>query len=74
MQASHFHSAKNWSDIGVNARVENALKKVGMIRPSRIQSISFSKISSGCNTIIADQTGIHNPSLVLIYLKWLRKW
>ncbi|CAM9184314.1 unnamed protein product [Scytosiphon promiscuus] len=53
----HFYSVKSLPDIGASDLAVTALKSLGILRPSKIQAISYSAILSGEHCVVADQTG-----------------
>eukprot|EP00752_Nemacystus_decipiens_P003764 g3465.t1 len=53
----HFYSIKSLPDIGASDIAVSALKSLGVVRPSKIQAISYSAILSGEHCVVADQTG-----------------
>eukprot|EP00904_Undaria_pinnatifida_P001837 jgi/Undpi1/11654/HiC_scaffold_36.g13949.m1 len=53
----HFYSVKSLQDIGASDLAMMALKTMGVVRPSKIQAISYSPILTGEHCVVADQTG-----------------
>ncbi|CBJ31982.1 DEAD box helicase [Ectocarpus siliculosus] len=53
----HFYSIKSLPDIGASDLAVSALKSLGVVRPSKIQAISYSAILTGDHCVVADQTG-----------------
>ncbi|CAM9119629.1 unnamed protein product, partial [Hapterophycus canaliculatus] len=53
----HFYSIKSLPDIGASDLAVSALKSLGVLRPSKIQAMSYSAILSGDHCVVADQTG-----------------
>ncbi|CAM9139506.1 unnamed protein product [Laminaria digitata] len=53
----HFYSVKSLQDIGASDLAMMALKALGVVRPSKIQAISYSPILTGEHCVVADQTG-----------------
>ncbi|CAM9160435.1 unnamed protein product, partial [Ectocarpus sp. 12 AP-2014] len=43
--------------IGASDLAVSALKSLGVVRPSKIQAISYSAILTGDHCVVADQTG-----------------
>ncbi|CAM9779671.1 unnamed protein product [Ascophyllum nodosum] len=53
----HFFSVKSLTDIGASDVAVSALQTLGVVRPSKIQAISYSGVLTGKHCVVADQTG-----------------
>jgi hypothetical protein len=61
-----FFSKKTFSDIGLcSTAIKDALKRIRIETPSRIQALSFKSIYEGRDAIVADQTG---SGFILLFL------
>lgn len=54
---SFFYSQKDFEGIGVSEDMVRVLGSLNLVRPSKVQALSFKDILSGKHTILADQTG-----------------
>ena len=52
-----FYSQKSFEDLGLAPKMVDVVKSLNIVKPSKIQALSFYGINSGKPCIIADQTG-----------------
>lgn len=53
----HFYSRKTLKEIGLNDRMVSVAESLGIVKPSKVQALSFPPIYAGKSCIIGDQTG-----------------
>jgi superfamily II DNA/RNA helicase len=56
-QPSFFFSKKAFGAIGMKESMSGVVNSLNLIRPSKIQALSYNEILSGKTCILADQTG-----------------
>ena len=61
---SFFYSQKDFEGIGVSEDMVRVLGSLNLVRPSKVQALSFKDILSGKHTILADQTGSGRPWVI----------
>lgn len=55
--SSYFYSQKTLESIGLNSKMVSILNSMQITRPSKVQALSFTSITSGVHAVLGDQTG-----------------